>query len=153
MQSQRSSKIGRKIGFALRSAIELAGPEADVLFAATEQEALKIAVGELEKLEVRRRVAEARLSLFYCSQTSGDFARRAWEDLESMGFSSPEREASMLFYWADYLLNSGATNSEIRASIERFGTVVGAEFEGESAEVAEHFRAVHHRLQAKARGL
>lgn len=103
----RSRAVGRAIEQALESAIAASSDEADGLLTEVETGLLAGTADDYETLEVKRRVAEARLSLFYSMPTSHELARSAWVALERLGFSSPEREASMLVYWAKHLVVRG----------------------------------------------
>ncbi len=96
-----------------------------------------------------RRLAEARLSLFFDRKDGEPYFDEAWLDMENLGYSSSEREASMLFLRAKNLLER-ADRDDLEEALIRFRVVVETKVSGESAAIAAHFHKVLAQLESEA---
>jgi hypothetical protein len=146
--ADRSKLAARAIERAVVSALTEPPEAADATFSSVLEALLGTSASTHESLELKRRVAEARLSVFYSSIFSRSFAQAAWSELESLGYSSAEREASMLFYWCKHLALCGETD-EVLACADRLEAL---QFGPEMSAAATHFAECAARLRASCKG-
>lgn len=127
------------------AARELDASNAARLFSAGEQELIqKGGWSDFELLEIRRRVAEAKFS--HCISKSGFsyVADELWADLERLGFSSFEREATMLMLLVRHHLRMG-TRSKIDEILDRLDRVVS-----QAQITADNLQEASRKLRAEA---
>jgi hypothetical protein len=93
------------------------------------------------RLEARRRFSELRLSTFASSPGAGEFFDRSWRQLEQLGFSSDEREASMLVFRIKNARKRGDSRAREEA-LRRLEHVVNTRIAGHDSRMADHFREV-----------
>ena len=94
------------------------------LFDATERELLEeLDCSNFELIEMKRRVAEAKSAHCFSKTGFAQIHEAIWARLESLGFSSFEREATMLMLLARHYLREGS-NSEARTTLSRIETLI-----------------------------
>jgi len=144
-QKERSIYVGKAIAETTVKAFKLTPTGVIELFDELEAALITNNYNKSETLEVQRRIAEAKVSVLAGKEPSSEF-EAAWNDVESLGYTDTEREASMVFYRAKYLIRKGSDKSSASNAIERLGVLVGYFNDQQSQHLADHFSQVHEKL-------
>lgn len=144
---ERSRYAARMIEQAMVDALRASSEEAINIIDTCRLALLADSSSEVERLEVARRIAEVKVSILYEKEGAKDDFLASWAEIESLGYSSPEREASMLFYFVKFnerLKPQAESNKE--CALDRLGVLIGEmEASGEN-NLASHFRSVYSKL-------
>lgn len=143
----RSRSVAKSIGRIVANAFDCSASDAMALFDQTESELLAEIDNEAEAIEVRRRIAEAKVSILAEKResTAEEFESN-WRALEILGFSNLEREASMLFCRAQFSIQHSAGENYAAYALKRLQDVIERLEKSEEIRLVEHFRKVHDRL-------
>jgi hypothetical protein len=103
-----SMEVARIVGLALAEAGRLPLNQARSLLSRAERQALALAATPLERLRIRRRVAESQI-LVACSR-SDRWApvRRCWAKIEALGFADADRQLQDAVLVARWCLDHGS---------------------------------------------
>ncbi len=144
------SKPGRDAGkiIAKTTARVLALPSDQVLdeFDKVQTALLGSDLDDYSELEIRRRIAEAKISVLATRKNSTIELEQAWADIESLGYSNSEREATMLFYRAKSLIESRQDERSVEDLLGRLDQLVSSGFGGDRVLV-DHFAKVCRNLR------
>ena len=140
------SKAGRVIAETIAEAISLSSSDVLKKFAELETSLLQQGFDKSESLEIKRRIAEAKISILAKRKENIDHFEVAWNDIESLGYSSLEREASMLYYCARFLIENEPSRSSAAVIIDRLGALVKKFEVDQSQSLADHFLKLHEEL-------
>lgn len=143
--SERSRRAGKAIARTTAKAFKQPPAEITQAFDALQATILGQDYSDTEVLEIRRRIAEARISVL-AEKDSGQYFEAAWTDMEALGYSDAEREATIVFYRAKFLIKNGVHRSPAAKAIERLGTLLNDFREQQSHRLVGHFGKVHERL-------
>lgn len=145
--NERSAEIGKAIANATATALKLEPSEADTTFDALQTSMLcGASYDESEALEIKRRIAEAKVSIFSTMLNAQQEFLVAWRNLESLGYSDHEREATMVFYQARHLIRIKGDKAAAARAVVRLGEVVEHLRDAGSKDLQAHFQGVHDRL-------
>jgi hypothetical protein len=95
-----SISVAKTIDSAMAAFFELASSEVVCKFDKLEENLLQKERKSIEILEIKRRVAEAKISILFEKIDAKSVFEDSWNDIESFGYSTREREATVLFYRA-----------------------------------------------------
>jgi len=144
-KDERSRRAGKEIAYTTAKAFKQTPAEITEAFDALQATILGEANNDLEVLEIKRRIAEAKISVLAEKDSDQEF-ETAWTDMEALGYSDNEREATIIFYRAKFLIENGAHRSLADKAVERLGNLVSAFREQQSRQLADHFGQVYKRL-------
>ena len=136
-----SKQIASRIAEAMSRAFQLGCAEVDRLFSALGADLDTIVRSPEQRIELQRRLAETRIALLYKRADAAPFFDNAWDEIERLGFSNAEREATALVYRAKYLARR-KQDVEQEATLVRLGRIIDDVLAQESSELAGHFRRV-----------
>jgi hypothetical protein len=137
--------VARRIGEAIELNLDLPADDASAGFLELEAELLALSEDPLVLIEIRRRLAEIRLSEFLSKVDGLKYFHEAWEEMERLGYSTLEREASMLFYRARGLL-AHELREHVAPIFERLDRIIDSGMNGQQS-MAEHFRLASARIR------
>ncbi len=129
-----------------RTILEIMDSPADVVVDRLDtclSELLKNADG-WERTELMRRIAETKLSILSERRDSEVFLN-VWEEMERLGYSNAEREASMLFYFLKVCARNKQVDDACTSALDRLERLTKLVPEISRA----HFEGVHDRLRKK----
>lgn len=144
--NDKSRSVSKAIAEVTAQAFELTSREALAIFDELEFELLHKEPDKSKCLEIKRRIAEAKISIIYDRNISRNIFDESWNDIQRLGFSTAEREATMLFYRAYFLIKDGKDRRLTADTINRLGLLVSDLRVKRSKLLAEHFERVHSRL-------
>ncbi len=145
--NSRSVNVAKTIGKEIANSFDLSSKKVLEKFDSLEIELLEQGFDVREATEIKRRIAEAKVAILFNRIGDKDEMERAWNDIELTGYSTKEREASILFYYAKYLIKNRSDRSLITTIIDRLGNLTEEFKIQESQEkLAEHFANVHESL-------
>lgn len=144
---ERSLTVGSAIARSFSDSMQLSSSEAYRKLDQLASDLVSIGENEKEQREIQRRVAEAKVSLLYERKGCMTVFEKAWSDLLEVGFSNPEREASMRFYYIKFLLANGVRKDEIKREISRMGSLIDNNFGENEFSQKQHFLNVKKQLE------
>lgn len=104
---------------------------------------------DLERVEVARRIAEAKVAVLFEREGAITEFLESWEALQALGFSSLERKLSMLVHFMLFADRTyGRDSPETRGALDRMERLTDLLAESGSDAIAEHFREVHARISS-----
>ena len=142
---EKSVDVGKVIAKATAEAFKLSASETTEHFDNLQSSLLEKDFNDSEKLEIKRRIAEAMLSILSEKSSFEDF-EKAWDYIESLGYSDPEREASMVFYRASFLIKNKTDKNLAEKAIDRLEALINTFKEKKLQHLIEHFTQAHNRL-------
>lgn len=133
------SRIALQIGGAMKDAIQLNSEEADRLLNEVEVGLLStIDLREAYRVEVMRRISEAKVSLFYRRSDASALMEQAWARMLQLGFSSAEREATALLYRAKFLARN-MNHERLQEVLSSLGDLIENRIRPVDPSMADHF--------------
>jgi hypothetical protein len=141
-------RVARWIGEAIELNLDRSADEASASFRVLEAELVALSEDSLVRIEIRRRLAEVRLSEFHAKVDGLKHFHEAWDNIERLGYSALEREASMLFFRASGLL-AHDLREHVAPILGRLDRIVDSGMDGQQS-MAEHFRLVAERVRARS---
>jgi len=145
-QQERSRFVARTIERAMVSALHAEPRAAIDLLNAARSSLMPEASSEAEKVEIARRVAEAKISTLWDREDATTEFQASWIEIERLGYSSPEREATMLVYFLKSNSRSSKQDSRSRDAVDRLEALIGQMASAGDVNLADHFRGVINRL-------
>jgi len=142
-QNERSRHVGKAIAETTAKALKLSPPDVMEVFDELKNIIFVDNFDESETLEIQRRIAEAKISVLAGKEISKEF-ENAWNDIENLGYSDAEREASMVFYRAQFLIDKDLL-SEASIAIERLGELIST---FKNQRLIDHFSQVYTKLSS-----
>lgn len=132
------------------SAFRSDSSEVIALFDACRTSLLAEAHEDVERAEVGRRIAEAKVSVLFEREDATHAFLMSWDELEGLGYASLEREASMLVYFIKFTERANGTDKrrDKQSALDRLGKLINRMIESGSDALADHFRAVHSKLSS-----
>jgi hypothetical protein len=146
--SRLRGDIGKEIAYAIRDAIRAPTIQVAVGLDACQSRLLSGHIGDLERTEIARRFAEAKVSVLWERDDCLEHFSRAWAEMERIGYSSAEREASMLVYFIMHCRRNRESSECISDAINRITRLINGKLAVESEAVSLHFREVLQRIGA-----
>ena len=144
--NELSITVAKAISDSMSESFELPSSEIIYKFDKVEVSLLQKKHSDAEALEIMRRIAEAKISIIFNKVDTSSAFENAWKDIESLGYSTAEREATMLFYRAQFLMRNNLGRDLVANAIERLG-IIANNFKNERSErLADHFEKVHKNL-------
>ncbi len=116
-RAERERQYVSAIERATATSLRVSTAEAIEVFDACAIQVLSRVDSPAEALELRRRIAEAKVSVLFERHDALVEFSKAWAELESLGYSSNEREASMLVYALKVRQDEGQTFPFDRAAL------------------------------------
>ena len=145
--STHSIEIVRLIETEIANSFKLPSKEVVEKFNKLQERLLNLEVSDSEALEIKRRIAEAKISILFNRIDNENEMDQAWSDIEIIGYSTKEREASMLFYYSKYLIKNKKHKNIVINIIDRLvGLVEEFKTDQSQEKLAEHFAKVHANL-------
>ena len=145
--STHGIEIVRLIETEIANSLKLPPKEIVEKFNNLQERLLNLEVSDSEALEIKRRIAEAKISILFNWIDNENEMDQAWSDIEIIGYSTKEREASMLFYYSKYLIKNKKHKNIVINIIDRLvGLVEEFKTDQSQEKLAEHFAKVHANL-------
>lgn len=148
-RAERERQYVSAIERATAKSLRVSTAEAVEVFDACAIQVLSRVDSPAEALELRRRIAEAKISVLFERHDALVEFSKAWAELESLGYSSNEREASMLVYALKVRQDEGQTFPFDRAALlfrlDKNISEMRREGAG-SVAIADHFLMVRRSL-------
>lgn len=145
---ERSRNVARPIERIMVDANSREPKEIVRLLDECQEKLLSDSAGEFEATEIARRIAEAKISLLFDREGADDEFVASWESMESVGYTSLEREASMLFFQLKFCERARANDHSLAVGLlDRFRLLIDRMSASGDEDLASHFRAVHGRLE------
>lgn len=145
--SNNSIEIVRLIEAEIANSLKLPPKEVVKKFNNLQERLLNLEVSDSEALEIKRRIAEAKISILFNWIDDENEMDQAWSDIEIIGYSTKEREASMLFYYSKYLIKNKKHKNIVINIIDRLvGLVEEFKTDQSQEKLAKHFAKVHANL-------
>lgn len=133
------SRIALQIADAMRDAIQLNSEEADRLLDKVEGYLLStVDLKEAYRVEVLRRISEAKISLFYRRSDASALMEQAWARIIHLGFSNAEREATTLLYRAKFLARN-MNDERLQEVLSSLGDLIENKIRPTDPSMADHF--------------
>ena len=142
---ERSINVGKTIAKATAEAFKLSASEVTEHFNALQSTFLEKNFSDSEKLEIKRRIAEAMITVLSEKDSFKEF-EKAWGYIESLGYSDTERETSMIFYRATFLIKNRVDKNLAEEAINRLEALINSFQEKQLQHLIDHFTQVHNRL-------
>lgn len=144
---ERSRAIGRAIETATLAAFDAAPAQVTSIFDECLSRLLGSSNSDWERVEISRRVYEAKVSILSGMSDAGDEFIEAWSGIERLGYSSLEREATMVFYFIRFIFKSGSDcEGKADAALSRLWGLICRMRALGMDDMALHFESVHSRL-------
>lgn len=147
-EGDRSREAAKAIAQTIAKAFKLPTNEIATTFDSVKDELLDGIKDPSESVEVKRRICEAKISVLFKRPDSSDELQETWNEMESLGYSDLEREATMLFYRAQFLLKRTADKELTANAIERLRSLLG-QFDPNSKSLSDHYERIHQALQGE----
>lgn len=135
-EMRRSQVVGKAIAYMMAKVVRAEPSTVVSELDRCRKELLEAAETDWEREEIRRRIAEAKISVLWESSDRDRFMS-SWSEIERLGYSSPEREASMLFYFLEFSARNGGSEEACKAELDRLSSLAktlpppaGAHFQG-----------------------
>jgi phenylpyruvate tautomerase PptA (4-oxalocrotonate tautomerase family) len=145
---ENSKRVARAISQAVVSAIH-ADPAGVVRLLEDCRASLLLGqTSEYEKRELARRISEAKVSELFNREGGEREFRASWLEMETAGYTSLEREASMLFYYVKFCERAGLDGrSDLRAALDRMESLVDQMRTSGEENLASEFASLCARLR------
>ena len=144
--NERSNTVGKAIANTMAKSFELSSLEVIDKFNLLENSLLENVTNSVEMLEIKRRIAEAKISIIFEKSDSKDVFEGVWDNFHTLGYSTAEREATMLFYRTQFLIRNKYDKPLVINSIERLGEIANGFENDQSEQLSQHFKKVHKNL-------
>lgn len=138
---KRSRAVARRIEGVLAEALRADPARVIELMDACRSSLVAGSHSEDEELEIARRTAEAKVSILFDRENATDDFLASWASLEQLGYSSSEREASMLVYFLKFCMRTN-NNSRRRDALNRLDALVEEMAASGNDSLSTHYRAV-----------
>lgn len=145
LDQERSQHVGKMIDQTMVKAFGVESADVLVLFDACCSSLFSETQDKVERTEIARRIAEAKISILYQLENVGDDFRSSWAEINGLGFSSIEREASMLFYYLKYCARANDKDDldlDAQSAISRLETLIAQMVASGDETLAGHFETV-----------
>lgn len=148
--SSRWRAVAKSIEWALRDALSADSSTAIEILSACRDQLLSDTEDPDAAVEIARRIAEAKLSLLHDRSDAADTFESCWVEMQTLGYSNLEREASMLWYVLDFTSRQVERRTIAQEDVRsRLRTVIDEMRTSGHHEMAEHFADAAERLGAK----
>ena len=150
MNSANMSPSGNEIALAIGALLENEENKswATILdeFSKLEVELLSKASEAWVELEIRRRICEANVTCAATRAVSVEEYESLWGELISLGFSSFEREASMNFFRAKFLMRNSKLSGNALEAINSINRCIAQFKSSGNDRTADHYSRVYKKL-------
>mgnify|MGYP003527830995 CR=1 FL=1 len=140
MKIERGRAVGKTIAKAMVEVLSASPGEVVSRMDSCRDNLLETAEDDEERDEIRRRIAEAKLSILWESRDTSRFMA-VWQEMERLGYTSAEREASMLFYILEFCARD-VSCKDFLDRLERLVTDM-------PAAARSHFESVYQKMREK----
>ena len=144
--NEECATVAKAIEYTMAMSLDLSTPEVVEKFNLLESSLLENETNPVKILEIKRRVAEAIITIIFEKSDSKDVFENAWDNIHKLGYSTVEREATMLFYRAQLLIRNKYDKPLVINTIGRLGEIANYIKNKRSQQLAEHFKKVHKNL-------
>jgi hypothetical protein len=144
---ERSLRVSKAIDQAMLRAVSAASAEVIVIFDICHSNLISSQLpSHAEKREIARRICEAKISELHHRRGPRKEFLSTWLEMEALGYSSMEREASMLFFYIRFMENNG-TEEAVSVALSRFAVLVDRMVAVKAPRLGAHFKRVLKRLR------
>jgi hypothetical protein len=144
METERGRAVGKTIAKAMAEVLSATPDEVVSRMDGCRDSLLDTAVDDEERDEIRRRIAESKLSILWESRDASRFMA-VWQEMERLGYSSAEREASMLFYFLEFCALDGCDDVSCKDYLDRLERLAVSM----PATARLHFESAHQKMREK----
>lgn len=144
LSQERSRSVAKAIERAMVSALRADSAKVTSLLDTCRSSLFAESYDDVERTEIARRVAEAKISILYERENARDEFMASWGELEGLGYSSLEREASMLVYYVKFSERSNVSgDADRRNALNRLEALISQLAVSGDENYAAHYKAVH----------